>query len=208
MATARVLSIDPGERAVRFFEGLLTHTKGRFAHKPFNLFPWQETIIRDIFGTILPDGLRQYRTALIEIPKKNGKSELAAGVALYGLFADGEAGAEIYSAAATRDQASLVFKVAAQMVRNCPYLNDQCKIIDSTKTIYLKDDPGSFYKAISADAGTQDGVNPHMVIFDELHRQTKRDLYSILKYGMATRQQPLMFEITTAGVEGESPVWQ
>jgi phage terminase large subunit-like protein len=206
------MGFDPGKAqlAVNFFERLLTHTKGRnFAKKPFLLPRWQKTIISDLFGTVRRDGLRQYATAYVEVPKKNGKSELAAGIALLGLFMDDEPGAEIYSAASTRDQAGIVFRVAAQMVRNCPALHERCKIVDSTKTIFLKDDPGSFYRAISADAGTQDGINPHFVVFDELHRQKSRDLYSVLKYGTATRVQPLMFEITTAGIEGESPVcWE
>jgi phage terminase large subunit-like protein len=196
-----------GERAIRFFERCLTHTKGRnYGKKPFLLPPWQRTIISDIFGTLREDGLRQYSTAYIEVPKKNGKSELAAGMALYGLLMDGEPGCEIYSAAATRDQASLVFKVAAQMVRQNPLLKARCHIVDSRKMIHLKDDPGSFYHAISADAGAQDGINPSMVVFDELHRQKNRDLHSVLHYGMATRSQPLLVEITTAGVPGDSPL--
>ena len=143
------------------------------------------------------------------MPKKNGKSELAAGFALEGLFIDDEQGAEVYSAAATREQASQVFRVAAQMVRNCPALLGRCKIVDSTKTIYLKSDPNSFYKAISADAGTQDGINPSMVVFDELHRQKNRNLWDVLTKGSDTRSQPLLLAITTAGIEAESPLcWE
>jgi phage terminase large subunit-like protein len=192
--------------AVRFFERRLTHTKGEFAKKPFVLEPWQERIVRDLYGTVDASGNRVYNTAYIEIPKKNGKSELGAGVALAGLLLDEEPGAEVYSAAATRDQASIVFRVAAQMVRNDPVLNSLCRIIDSSKTIYVKDDPSSFYRAISADAGVQDGINPHIVVFDELHRQKRRDLWDIFRYGSPTRRQPLLFSITTAGVTGESPV--
>lgn len=191
---------------VRFFEEKLTHTKGKFARRPFLLPPWQRQIIVDVFGTLNANGKRRYRTAYVEVPKKNGKSELAAGVALACLLLDEEPGAEIYSAAATRDQASIVFRTAAQMVRQNPQLNALCRIVDSTKTIYLVDDPSSFYKAISADAGTQDGINPHCVIFDELHRQTRRDLWDVLSYGSDTREQPLLFAITTAGIIGESPV--
>jgi len=193
-------------RAINFFERHLRHTKGRFAGQPFILAPWQRKLIGELFGTVGRDGLRQYRRAYCEVPKKNGKSELAAGVALYLLLADGEPGAEIYSAAATRDQASIVFRVAASMVRRNQDLAALCKIIDSTKTIYLKDDNDSFYKAISADAGTQDGINPHGVVFDELHRQKKRDLWDVLTYGTDTRSQPMTFAITTAGVSDESPI--
>lgn len=185
---------------------MLTHTRGKYARRPFILADWQRRIVEDLFGTVKNNGLRQYSTAYVEIPKKNGKSELAAGIALFGLLVDDEPGAEIYSAAATRDQASIVFRVAAQMVRNNPRLSEMCRIVDSTKTIYLKSDPGSFYKAISADAGIQDGINPHFAIFDELHRQTRRDLWDVLRYGSATRAQPLLFAITTAGVAGQSPI--
>ena len=111
------------------FIGCLCHTKGRWAGKPFDLLPWQEQIIRDIFGTLKPNGKRQFTTAYIEIPKKNGKSELAAAVALYLLFGDGEPSAEVYGAAADRQQASIVFDVAAQMVKMTPALLKRSKIL-------------------------------------------------------------------------------
>jgi phage terminase large subunit-like protein len=192
--------------AIRFFEKILTHTKGIYARKPFELLEWQRQILWDVFGTCRGNGLREYTTVYCEVPKKNGKTELAAGIALLGLVMDDEPGAEVYIAAASRDQASIGFRVAAQMVRNSPRLNDMCRIIDSTKTILKKDDPNSFLRAISADAGTQDGINPHIAVFDELHRQRNSDLWDVLKYGMATRSQPLLFAITTAGITGESPI--
>lgn len=160
----------------------------------------------DIFGTVRSNGMRQYTTAYVEMGKKGGKTELAAGIALGGLLLDDEPGAEVYLAASTRDQASIAFRVAAQMVRNSDRLRDMCRIVDSTKTILKRDDPNSFLKAISADAGTQDGINPSMAIFDELHRQKDSDLWHVLSYGMATRRQPLLFAITTAGIIGESPI--
>jgi phage terminase large subunit-like protein len=199
-------SEDKADAIVRFFTKRLTHTKGEFAKKPFILSPWEEKIIRAIYGTVKSNGMRQYQTVYGEVPKKNGKSELAAGIALASLLLDGEEGAEVYSAASTRDQATLVFRVAAQMIRNDPILSDMCRIIDSTKTIYIKDDPNSFYKAISADAGVQDGINPHCVVFDELHRQRNRDLWDVFAFGSPTRAQPLLFAITTAGIIGESPI--
>ena len=189
-----------------FFSECLTHTKGEWAHDRFKLAPWQLRIINDIFGTVRSNGHRQYTMAYVEVPKKNGKTTLSAGIALYGLVLDDEPGAEVYIAASTRDQASIAFRVCAQMVRNNPDLRRLCRIVDSTKTIYLTQEPNSFLKAISADAGTQDGVNPHMVVFDELHRQKNSDLWDVLSYGMATRRQPLMFAITTAGITGHSPI--
>src|SRR5690554_2994387 len=158
--------MDAGERAVRFIN-LLRHTKGEWAGQPFSLRPWQEKLVRELFGTLRPDGLRQYRTAWIEVPRKNGKSTLTAALALYLLVADGEPGAEVYSAACDRDQASLVFDIAAGMVRQSPTLKKRLKVIDSTKRIV---DPktGSFYRAIAADAPSAHGFNAHAVIADEL----------------------------------------
>ena len=120
--------------AVNFIE-LLSHTKGTWAGKKFELLPWQEQIIRDVFGVVKENGYRQFNTAYIEIGKKNGKSELAAAVALYLLCADGEQRAEIYGCASDRQQASIVFEVAADMVRMCPALAKRCKIMSSTKRI-------------------------------------------------------------------------
>ena len=114
------------DRAVAFINAL-KHTKGEWHGQPFNLLPWQETIIRDVFGTVKENGYRQYNTAYIEIPKKQGKSELAAAVALYLLAGDGEWGAEVYGCAADRQQASIVFDVACQMVEQCPALKKRIK---------------------------------------------------------------------------------
>lgn len=191
------------DKAVNFIK-LLKHTKGRWAGVPFNLQPWQEEgIIRPLFGTINPDGLRQYRTAYIQMGRKNGKSELAATIALYLLFADGELGAEIYSAAADKEQAGLVFSVGAQMVRQNQSLLKRCKIVDSQKRIII---PGtnSFWRVLSAEAYTKHGLNPHAVIFDELHAQPNRDLWDVLTTGFGARTQPLMIAITTAGYDRHS----
>ncbi|HEU0139607.1 MAG TPA: terminase large subunit [Bryobacteraceae bacterium] len=196
--------------AVRFFECYLKHTKGRFAGTPFLLPPWQAKIIRDIFGTLGPDGFRQYRTAYVEIPRKNGKSEIAAGIALKLLLADGEPGAEIYSAAADKNQAGIVFRVAASMVRKSPALRKRCRIIDSSKTIVVPKTE-SIYRVLSADGPRQHGLNPSGIIFDEVHTQTELgdgSLWEALTTGSDTRRQPLMFAITTAGIPGESPLWE
>jgi len=202
-----MLDIEKAER-VRKFISHLKHTKGKYAGKPFVLTDWQwNDIIKPLFGTVKKDGTRQYRTAYIEIPKKNGKSELAAAVALYLLFADREPGAEIYSVAADRDQASIVFNVAAQMVRQSPVLSKRCKVIDSTKRIVVYK-TASFYHAVSADVPTKHGVNPHGVIFDELHAQPNRDLWDVFTTSGGTRTQPLVFAITTAGYDRHSICWE
>ena len=120
------------QREVRFFE-MLRHTDGQFYNQPFTLLPWQKQIIRDVYGTLKEDGTRQYKYVYLEIPKKNGKSELAAGAALYHLFADGEMKGEIYGCAADRGQASIVYQVARDMIDLVPALSKRAKITDSSK---------------------------------------------------------------------------
>lgn len=142
---------DKADRAVRFIEQL-RHTKGKWAGKRFWLFPWQEQIIRDIFGIVDENGKRQFRTAFVELAKKNGKSELAAAVALYLLYADNEPSAEVYGAAADRQQASIVFDVAKQMVEMTPALLKRSKIMAATKRIVNYKNAG-FYQVLSAEVG-------------------------------------------------------
>ena len=125
---------DAADFAVAFIESLC-HTKGTWAGKPFELIDWQEQIIRDVFGMLKPNGYRQFNTAYIEIPKKQGKSELAAAVALLLCCGDGEERAEVYGCAADRQHASIVFEVAADMVRMCPALNKRVKILASQKRV-------------------------------------------------------------------------
>ena len=153
--------------AVSFIE-CLSHTKGTWAGKKFELLDWQEQIIRDLFGILKPNGYRQFNTAYIEIPKKNGKSELAAAVALLLTCGDGEERAEVYGCAADRQQAAIVFDVAADMVRMCPALSKRVKILTSQKRIvYIP--TNSFYQVLSAEAYSKHGFNIHGVVFDELH---------------------------------------
>src|SRR4029453_1121262 len=197
---------DPGPaRAVRFINNL-THTKGDWAGQPFALRPWQERVIRRTFQT-RRDGRRQHRTALFMVARKNGKTELAAAVALYGLFGDGEMGAEVYSAANDRDQSALCFNVAAQMVRNDRILLAQCDIIDSQKRIVHRPS-GSFYRAISAEAYSKHGINASLVVYDELHAAPTRDLFDVLSTSMGTRTNPLMFIPTTAGHDRHSILYE
>ena len=189
--------------AVNFIE-CLCHTKGTWAGKPFLLLDWQEQIIRDLFGIVKPNGYRQFNTAYIEIPKKNGKSELAAAVALLLCCGDEEQRAEIYGCAADRGQATIVFDVAADMVRMCPALNRRCKILASQKRI-LYTPTNSFYQVLSAEAYSKHGFNIHGVVFDELHTQPNRKLFDVMTKGSGdARMQPLYFLITTAGTDTNS----
>ncbi len=189
--------------AVRFIE-CLSHTKGTWAGQAFELIDWQERIIRDLFGILKKNGYRQFNTAYIEIPKKQGKSELAAAVALLLCCGDGEERAEVYGCAADRQQASIVFEVAADMVRMCPALNRRVKILASQKRImYLP--TNSFYQVLSAEAYSKHGFNIHGVVFDELHTQPNRKLFDVMTKGSGdARTQPLYFLITTAGTDTNS----
>lgn len=194
---------EAADFAVNFIE-CLCHTKGTWAGKPFELIDWQERIIRDVFGTIKPNGYRQFNTAYIEIPKKQGKSELAAAVALLLCCGDGEERAEVYSCAADRQQASIVFEVAADMVRMCPALNKRVKILASQKRIIYQP-TNSFYQVLSAEAYSKHGFNIHGVVFDELHTQPNRKLFDVMTKGSGdARMQPLYFLITTAGTDTNS----
>jgi phage terminase large subunit-like protein len=194
---------DAADYAVNFIE-CLSHTKGKWSGKPFELIDWQEQIIRDIFGTLKPNGYRQFNTAYIEIPKKMGKSELAAAVALLLCCGDGEERAEVYGCAADRQQASIVFEVAADMVRMSPALSKRVKILSATKRIVFQP-TNSFYQVLSAEAYSKHGFNIHGVVFDELHTQPNRKLFDVMTKGSGdARTQPLYFLITTAGSDTKS----
>lgn len=204
VAAGCTFDLDAAERVKDFFSQFLRHSKGEFAGQPFTLLDWQwSAIIAPLFGWKRPDGTRRYRRAYIEVPKKNGKSTLCAGISLYLLLADGEPGAEVYSAAADREQASIVFREAASMVRASPVLESRLQVVDSVKRI-VHQKTASWYKALSADVPTKEGLNIHGLIFDELHAQKTRDLYETLTYGGASRRQPLFLSITTAGYDRES----
>lgn len=195
------------KRAVKFINNL-KHTKGVWHGVPFDLLPWQDKIIQDIFGTVKDDGYRKYNTAYVEIPKKNGKSELAAAIALYLTCGDGEWGAEVYGCAADRQQASIVFDVAVDMVDQSPALKKRIKpILSQKRLVYMP--TASFYQVLSAEAFTKHGLNVHGVIFDELHAQPNRQLYDVMTKGSGdARKQPLFFLITTAGTDRNSICWE
>lgn len=158
-----------------------------------------------MFGWVDTEGRRRFRTVYIEIPRKNGKSTLAAGIALYGLFADGEDGAECYFAAADKEQAQLAYDIAAGMVQKCEILSTNSKIKDSVKRIIYKN---SYLRAISSDAHTKHGFNTHFAVLDELHAWKGRDLWDVLTTSVGARSQPLIVAITTAGHDRTSICWE
>jgi phage terminase large subunit-like protein len=195
------------DRAVQFIERFLVHTKGKWAGKPFKLEPWQrDEIIRPLFGwKRTADGTRKYREAYIELPRKNGKSTLSSGIALLLTFADGEPGAEVYSAAGDRKQAAIVFNQAALMVRKSPALRKRAVVYKNSIVIEAT---ASVYEVLSADAHTKHGLNVHAAVIDELHVQPNRELVDVLTTATGSRTQPLVVYITTAGYDRESICWE
>ena len=185
-------------RAVKIFESL-RHTKGKFYGQPFILLPWELQIVSDVYGTVTERGLRQYKFVYIELPKKQGKTELAAGAGILHTFADGERNGEVYGCAADRSQASLVFDVAVDMIDQAPALRKRGKLTPSKKRITDRV-TGSFYQVLSAEAYTKHGLNVSACIFDELHAQPNRGLWDVMTFGAGdARQQPIWWVITTAG---------
>ena len=196
--------IKSADRVRYFFERFLRHSKGQFHGKKFELLPWQwEGVIAPLFGWKMPDGTRRFKRGGFAVPKKNGKSTLFSGIGLYMLLGDGEYGAEVYSAAADRDQAAIIYRESANMVEASPELASMLRVVQSVKIIEF---PGtnSWYKALSADVPTKEGLNIHCLLFDELHAQKTDELWNTLKFGGAARRQPLILWITTAGTDTTS----
>lgn len=195
-------------RVRTFFENFLRHSKGQFAGVPFTFLDWQwDKVIRPLFGWKRKDGTRRFRKGYIEVPKKNGKSSLCSGLSLYLLVGDNEPGAEVYNAAADIAQASIVFGEAANMVEASPALKSRMEVVRSKKQINCPS-TRSWYKALSADVKTKEGLNIHGLIFDELHAQPTREMWDTLTYGGAARRQPLFLSITTAGYDRDSICWE
>lgn len=215
--------LEKAKRVKRFFEKILKHPREskrvrdphtggwKIERAPFLLLDWQIEFLYQIFGIVNAEtGIRMYKRAYLEIAKKNGKSELAAGIALWMLIADKTPACEIYSAATVKKQAAIVFNTAAAMVLASPILRSMLKVIRSAKRIVKRSDPDSFYQVIAADGDAEDGINPTCVIIDELHRwKTGKalELFEVLTKGTIAREEPLIIEITTAGsTEDESPL--
>lgn len=191
------------DRVCSFFPRFCSHSKGEFAGKPFSLLDYQTALIlRPLFGWVKADGTRRFRKAYIEIPKKNGKTQLIAGLALYMLLGDNEPGAEVYVAAADRDQARILFRAAVAMVEANPALAKRLTVYRNH--IQRNDDPTAFFQVLSAEAASKHGPNIHCLIMDELHAQPDRELFETLTRGVVARRQPLILLITTAGDDDES----
>jgi len=189
--------LDRGNKVCRFIE-CLPHIKGRWKSRNIELEPWQCFVLTTIFGWVDASGFRRYRKAYIEIPRKNSKSTIAAACALYLLCADDEPGAEVYSCAVTRDQARICWGVAQQMVKREPEMRAYYGVEALAHSIAIPGEAAAF-KPLSRDADSLEGLNPHGAIIDELHAHKTREVFDVLNLSTASRRQPLILQITTAG---------
>lgn len=197
---------EAGERVVRFVEGYCRHHEGKWAGQPLVLEEWQRDVIRQVFGWLNADGTRRFRKVYIEIGRKNGKSLLIAGLALYMLIADGEQGAQVYSSATKKDQAKIVWDNAAAMVAQSPNLKRFVRVM---RNGMFCQKTGSKFVPLSSEDKKMDGLNPHCNVVDELHAHETRKLWDVLDSAMGAREQPLTLAITTAGgFDPESIGWQ
>lgn len=183
-----------GDRVASFIERFCRNVKGKGAGELLVLKPWQRHLLNDLMA-------KPYRRALIGLPRKNGKSALGAGIALYGLVADGEGGAEVYSVAADREQARIVFGMAKSMVELDPELS---RVLKCYRDSIEYKATGSRYKVLSAEAYTKEGLSPSLTVFDEVHAQPNRELWDVFSLAMGARENPLILGITTAGVRYDS----
>ena len=198
---------DEAKRAVEFFPLFLRHLKGAMAGQPFEMLPWQKKITEDIFGwKQVSDGRRKYRTVFIAVPRKNGKSTWLAGLGLYMLSCDNEESGEVYGAAYSRDQASIIYDIAAGMVAADQIMSKKLLVRKHAKRI-ADLSTHSVYRVISADSEGAHGFNASAILFDEVHTQRDRDLWDVLETSTGARTQPLTIGITTAGHDRASLCW-
>jgi phage terminase large subunit-like protein len=197
-----VFDLDSARAAIEFFHQFLPHTKGEWAGQPFVLSGWQAFIVMSLFGWRQRDGRRRFRTAYLEVARKNGKTTLAAGLGLYLLTGDDEPGAEIYVAATKRDQARITHSEAVRMVKTSPALSSELRIFRDNLN-----DPATASKMepLGADADTMDGLNVHAALVDEVHAHKTRDVWDRLDTATGSRRQPIMFATTSSGSSSLSP---
>jgi len=204
---------DKAERVKQFIRARCSHTSGEWAGQRFVLLPWQEEIIDKLFGMVYEDGSRQYRFCYIEIPKKNGKTELGGAIADYMLIGEDEQGAEVYQAAADREQAGLCYRASSIMVQEDDKLSKRLQVLDGRKRI-IDHRTHSFLQVLSSESFTKHGLNPFAVMIDEIHAHPNRELYDVLtsgtnyaRDGNAIGHRQLIIIMTTAGVYDPTSIW-
>lgn len=199
------VDLSKGQRVIEFISKYCRHTKGIFAGQPVQLLEWQKDFVNRVFGWQKPDGTRRFRHAFLLVPRKNGKTTLAACICLYLLFGDHEAGAEIVSVSTDRKSADLSFATARQMVLQDETLSSLCEI--TRVSIYIPKN-GSVFKVLASDTNSLHGMNTSGILFDEIHAQKDRSMYDVLRTSMGARSQPLMLCISTAGIETHGPCFE
>lgn len=201
-------NIEESNKAQRFYSGVLKLNGGDFEGVPFVLLPWQQFVVGSLFGWQGADGYRRFRVAYVETAKGSGKSPLAAGIGMKGLVADGEARAEIYSAATKKDQAMILFRDAVAMVDQSPELSKRLQKSGTGERCwnlaYMAQ--GAFFRPISSDDG-QSGPRPHIALIDELHEHKTNTVVEMLRAGTKSRRQAMIFMITNAGSGRNGPCW-
>lgn len=193
--------LEKSLRPITFIEKFCKHSKGQWAGKPVILDLWQKAIIQTVFGFVDEKGFRKYREVLIIVARKNGKSTLLSAIGLYMLFADGEGGAQVCCVASKKDQAKIIFDEAKNMVLQSSLLR---KHVRKRKSDLYVDLTFSTFEPLASDSNTLDGLNMHCGILDEIHAMKDRNIYDVSKQSMGARQQPLLFEISTAGFVREN----
>ena len=194
------------DHAVTFIQEL-EHTTGEHAGRKFILEPWQYFIIANLFGFFNDDGTRRFTRAYVEVPRKNGKSTFSSALMLYGLLADEEPAAQVYSAATKLDQAMMVFGESVRVCQNTEWLKDEVTVnnsVNNRRIIYGQ----NLYKPLEWNPNKQDGLNTHFACIDEYHAHPSDDLYNVIRNSMGARRQPMLFTITTAGFNRESPYYR
>jgi phage terminase large subunit-like protein len=192
-----------GEHVTAFAKTFIRQTKGRWAGQPLELEVWQRDLLDELY-LVDEHGNFVYREALVGVPRKNGKSTLCSAIALYGLLASGEAGAEVYAAAGSKDQARIVFDQARAFVEASPRLREW---LQPMRNVIVCKQNGGIFRVLSSDAPLQHGLNPSLVVIDELHAHEDPELYWALTTGQLARENPLVVSITTAGYDRESILW-
>ena len=196
-----IFNNDKANHAIDFIERYCKHSKGKFGGKPFILELWQKAFVSAAFGFVDKEtGFRQYTEVLLIVARKNGKSTLSAAIGLYLMVADGEAGAEVYSAATKKDQAKIIWLAARKMVKKSPSLSRRIKTLVAEM---VADQYDATFKALSSDSDTLDGLNVHGGLIDELHAIKDKNLYDVIVDGTSARDQPMILITTTAGTVRE-----
>lgn len=194
--------IDRGNKPIEFIEIFCRHSKGEWAGKPVILELFQKAYIMALFGFISDlTGFRQYRESLFMVARKNGKSTMASGLALYMMIADNEPGAEIFSVASKKDQARIIFDETLNMVKQSP---DLSKFIKKRKTDLYFEPTMSKFQPLGKNSDTLDGLNTHLCVIDELHSIKDRNIYEVMKQSMSARRQPLLIMVSTSGMLREN----